>query len=108
MADQSTTATEQATRELTYAEAIREAMSQAMRDDPTIFLMGEDVGVYGGAFGVSLGMVDEFGEERVRDTPISESVIVGAGAGAAVTGMRPIVEIQFSDFLTISMDQLVN
>jgi acetoin:2,6-dichlorophenolindophenol oxidoreductase subunit beta len=96
------------TRELTYAEAIREAMSQAMSDDPTIFLMGEDVGVYGGAFGVSLGMLEEFGEERVRDTPISESVIVGAGAGAAVTGMRPIVEIQFSDFLTISMDQLVN
>ncbi|MCK4516989.1 MAG: alpha-ketoacid dehydrogenase subunit beta, partial [Spirochaetaceae bacterium] len=95
-------------REITYAEAVREAMSQAMREDPTIFLMGEDVGVYGGAFGVSLGMIDEFGEERVRDTPISESVIVGAGAGAAVTGMRPIVEIQFSDFLTISMDQLVN
>ena len=102
------TATQNETRELTYAEAIREAMSQAMRDDPTIFLMGEDVGIYGGAFGVTLGMVDEFGEERVRDTPISESVIVGAGAGAAVTGMRPIVEIQFSDFLTISMDQLVN
>ena len=102
------TAAQNGTRELTYAEAIREAMSQAMRDDPTIFVMGEDVGVYGGAFGVTLGMVDEFGEERVRDTPISESVIVGAGAGAAVTGMRPIVEIQFSDFLTISMDQLVN
>jgi len=96
------------TREITYAEAVREAMSQAMRDDSTVFLMGEDVGVYGGAFGVSLGMVEEFGAERVRDTPISESVIVGAGVGSAVTGMRPIVEIQFSDFLTISMDQLVN
>jgi len=96
------------TREITYAEAVREAMSQAMRADPTVFLMGEDVGVYGGAFGVTLGMIDEFGEERIRDTPISESVIVGAGTGAAVTGMRPIVEIQFSDFLTISMDQLVN
>ena len=70
-------------REITYAQAIREAMSQAMRDDPTVFLMGEDVGVYGGAFGVTLGMVEEFGAERVRDTPISESVIVGAGAGAA-------------------------
>ena len=95
-------------REITYAEAIREAMSQEMRRDSEVFLMGEDVGVYGGAFGVSLGMVDEFGPERVRDTPISEAVIVGAAAGAAVTGMRPIAEIQFSDFISIGMDQLVN
>ncbi len=95
-------------REITYAEAIREAMSEEMRKSEDVYLMGEDVGVYGGAFGVSYGMIDEFGPERVRDTPISEAVIVGAAAGAAVTGMRPIAEIQFSDFITIGMDQLVN
>lgn len=95
-------------REITYADAIKEAMSEEMRRDPDVFFMGEDIGVYGGAFGVSVGMIDEFGEDRVRDTPISEAALVGAGAGAAVTGMRPIVEIQFSDFLAIGMDQLVN
>lgn len=95
-------------RELTYAQAIREAMCHEMRRDENVFLMGEDVGVYGGAFGVSVGMIEEFGPERVRDTPISEAVIAGAAAGAAVTGMRPIAEIMFSDFITISMDQLVN
>lgn len=95
-------------REITYSQAVNEAMSQEMRRDKDVFLMGEDVGVYGGAFGVSVGMVDEFGEDRVRDTPISEAAIVGAGAGAAVTGMRPIVEIMFSDFTTIGMDALVN
>ncbi len=95
-------------REVTYAEAIKEAMSEEMRSSDDIFLMGEDVGIYGGAFGVSYGMFEEFGEERVRDTPISEAAIIGAAAGAAVTGMRPIAEIQFSDFITIGMDQLVN
>lgn len=95
-------------REITYAQAIKEAMSEEMRRDPAVFLMGEDVGLYGGAFGVSVGMFEEFGEERVRDTPISEAVIAGAAAGAAVTGMRPIAEIMFSDFMTIAMDQLVN
>jgi len=95
-------------REITYAEAIREAMSEEMRKSEDVFLFGEDVGIYGGAFGVSYGMFDEFGPERIRDTPISEAVIVGAAAGAAVTGMRPIAEIQFSDFITIGMDQLVN
>ncbi len=95
-------------REITYAQAIKEAMSEEMRADENVFLMGEDVGLYGGAFGVSVGMFDEFGEERVKDTPISEAVIAGAAAGAAVTGMRPIAEIMFSDFTTISMDQLVN
>jgi len=95
-------------REITYAEAVREAMSQEMRKDPNVFLMGEDIGVYGGAFGVSVGMLDEFGPERVRDTPISEAAIMGAAVGAAMTGMRPIAEIQFSDFITIGMDQLVN
>ncbi len=94
--------------EKTYAQAIKEAMSEEMRKDENVFLMGEDVGLYGGAFGVSVGMFEEFGEERIRDTPISEAVIAGAAAGAAVTGMRPIAEIMFSDFTTISMDQLVN
>jgi pyruvate/2-oxoglutarate/acetoin dehydrogenase E1 component len=95
-------------REITYAQAIKEAMSEEMRRDEKVFLMGEDVGVYGGAFGVSVGMIEEFGEERVRDTPISEAAIVGSAAGAAVSGMRPIAEIMFSDFITIGMDQLVN
>lgn len=95
-------------REITYREAVREAMVSAMQEDPETFLMGEDVGVYGGAFGVSRGMVEEFGEERVVDTPLSEAGFVGLGIGAALMGMRPIVEIQFSDFITHSMDQLVN
>jgi pyruvate/2-oxoglutarate/acetoin dehydrogenase E1 component len=95
-------------REITYREAVREAMQQAMRQDEEVFLMGEDVGVYGGAFGVSRGMVEEFGEERVVDTPISEAGYVGLCAGAALMGMRPIAEIQFSDFITHCMDQLVN
>ncbi len=97
-----------ADREITYADAIREAMSEEMRRDPLIYLLGEDIGVYGGAFGVSRGMVAEFGEERVRDTPISEAAITGCAVGSAMTGMRPIVEIQFSDFCTIAMDQIVN
>lgn len=95
-------------RELTYAQAIKEAMTLEMRRDDNVFLMGEDVGLYGGAFGVSVGMFDEFGPQRVKDTPISEAVIAGAATGAAMTGMRPIAEIMFSDFITISMDQLVN
>jgi pyruvate/2-oxoglutarate/acetoin dehydrogenase E1 component len=95
-------------REITYREAVREAMVEAMREDPEVFLMGEDVGVYGGAFGVSRGMVEEFGEERVVDTPISEAGYVGLCAGAALMGMRPIAELQFSDFITHCMDQLVN
>lgn len=96
------------TREITYAEAIREAMSEELRRDPTVFLMGEDIGIYGGAFAVTRGMLEEFGEERIRDTPISEAVIAGAATGAALTGMRPVAEIQFSDFLSLTMDQLVN
>lgn len=94
-------------REITYMEALREGIRQAMAADERVFLMGEDVGVYGGAFGVSAGLIDEFGGERVRDTPISEAAIAGACIGAAITGMRPIGEIQFSDFVTISMEQLV-
>jgi len=93
---------------ITYKEAVRQAMQEEMRRDENVFLLGEDVGVYGGAFGVSLGMLEEFGEERVRDTPISEGVIASAAAGAAVTGLRPIAEIMFSDFITIAMDSLVN
>jgi pyruvate/2-oxoglutarate/acetoin dehydrogenase E1 component len=95
-------------REITYAQAIKEAMCEEMRRDENVFFMGEDIGVYGGAFGVSVGMIEEFGPERVKDTPISEAAIAGGAAGAAVTGMRPICEIMFSDFVTISMDQLVN
>jgi pyruvate dehydrogenase E1 component beta subunit len=96
------------TREITYLEALREAMTQEMRADKEVFLIGEDVGTYGGAFGVSKGMLEEFGHERVRDTPISEAAIAGAATGAALMGMRPIMEIMFMDFLTISMNQLVN
>lgn len=95
-------------KEMTYKDAINLAMKEEMRINEDVFLMGEDVGIYGGAFGVSVGMIEEFGEERVRDTPISEAVIAGAGAGAAVTGMRPIVEIMFMDFTTLAMDSLVN
>lgn len=95
-------------REMTYAQAVKEAMCEEMRANEDVFLMGEDVGLYGGAFGVSVGMFEEFGADRVKDTPISEAVIAGAAAGAAVTGMRPIAEIMFSDFTTIAMDQLVN
>ena len=93
-------------RELTYAEALREALRQAMQSDPTVFLLGEDIGVYGGAFGVTAGLVEEFGTERVRDTPISEAAIAGACIGAALTGMHPVGEIQFMDFVTLSMEQL--
>jgi pyruvate dehydrogenase E1 component beta subunit len=95
-------------REITYLEAVREAMVQEMRRDPNVFLIGEDIGVYGGAFGVSKGMLEEFGPERVRDTPISEAALAGAATGAALMGMRPIMELMFMDFVTISMNQLVN
>jgi len=96
------------TRELTYAEAIREGLAQAMEADPRVFLFGEDVGVYGGAFGVSGDLVHRFGRERVLDTPISERGLAGAAVGAALTGMRPVLEIQFSDFVTLAMEQIVN
>ena len=94
-------------RELSYAEALREALRQAMTADERVFLIGEDIGVYGGAFGVTAGLVDEFGPDRVRDTPLSEAAIAGACIGAALTGMRPVGEIQFMDFVTLSMEQLV-
>jgi len=95
-------------REITYLEAIREAMQQMMRKDKKVFLMGEDVAEYGGAFGVSVGMLEEFGKERILNTPISEDAIAGVAAGAAVSGMRPILEIMFSDFITIAMDEIAN
>jgi pyruvate dehydrogenase E1 component beta subunit len=95
-------------RQLSYAEAIREALAQAMEADPRVFLFGEDVGVYGGAFGVSGDLVHRFGTERVIDTPISELGLAGAAVGAALTGMRPVLEIQFSDFVTLAMEQIVN
>ncbi|HZP88764.1 MAG TPA: alpha-ketoacid dehydrogenase subunit beta [Burkholderiales bacterium] len=95
-------------RELSYAEAIREALAQAMEADPRVFLFGEDVGVYGGAFGVSGDLVHRFGTERVIDTPISELSLAGAAVGAALTGMRPVLEIQFADFVTLAMEQIVN
>lgn len=96
-----------AARELTYAQAVREGLRQAMLADEHVFLLGEDIGVYGGAFGVTDGLLEEFGCERVLDTPISEAGIAGAAIGAAVTGMRPVAEIQFMDFITLSMEQLV-
>ena len=99
---------EQKPREITYLEAIREAMSQEMRRDEKVFVLGEDMGVYGGAFGVTKGMLEEFGPERVRDTPISEAAIAGAATGAALMGMRPIMEIMFMDFITLAMDQISN
>jgi acetoin:2,6-dichlorophenolindophenol oxidoreductase subunit beta len=94
--------------ELTYREAVRDALSSAMRKDDGVFIMGEDIAEMGGSMGVTQGMLDEFGPERVRNTPISEMAIVGAGIGAAMQGMRPVVEIMYQDFLTLSMEQLVN
>ncbi|MCL6429586.1 MAG: alpha-ketoacid dehydrogenase subunit beta [Anaerolineae bacterium] len=94
-------------REISYAEAVREALRMAMQSDGRVFLLGEDIGVYGGAFGVTDGLLEEFGPERVRDTPISEAAIAGAAIGAALVGMRPVAEIQFMDFITLSMEQLV-
>jgi len=96
------------TRELTYLEAIREAMQQKMRQDSNVYLIGEDIAEYGGAFGVTVGMLEEFGKERIRNTPISEEAIAGVAIGSAITGMRPIAEIMFSDFITIAMEQIVN
>lgn len=95
-------------KKMSYAEAIREGMSIRMREDSNVLLFGEDVGAFGGCFGVSAGMFDEFGDKRVRDTPISEGAIVGAAVGSAATGLRPIAELMFGDFLTVGMDQLVN
>src|SRR5580692_362435 len=94
--------------ELTYREAVRDALATAMRQDDSVFIMGEDIAEMGGSMGVTQGLLDEFGPERVRNTPISEMAIVGAGIGAAMQGMRPVVEIMYQDFLTLSMEQIVN
>ena len=94
--------------EITYREAIHDAMVEEMRRDETVFLMGEDIGTYGGAFGVSAGMLAEFGPERVRETPISELAIVGAAAGAAMVGMKPIAEMMFMDFVLLALEPLAN
>jgi pyruvate dehydrogenase E1 component beta subunit len=101
-------ATAPATSRTTYREALRTALREALRRDPRVFLMGEDVGRYGGCFGVSKGLLEEFGPERVRDTPLSESAFVGAGIGAALGGMRPIVEIMTVNFSLLALDQIVN
>jgi pyruvate dehydrogenase E1 component beta subunit len=93
---------------LTYREAVREALREALHRDDRVFLMGEDVGRYGGCFGVSLGLLEEFGPERIRDTPLSESGFVGAGIGAAIAGMRPIVEIMTVNFSLLALDQILN
>ncbi|WP_405358821.1 alpha-ketoacid dehydrogenase subunit beta [Kitasatospora sp. NBC_00085] len=93
---------------MSYREALREAMREALAADDRVFLMGEDVGRYGGAFGVSLGLVEEFGPARVRDTPLSESGFVGAGIGAAIAGLRPIVEIMTVNFSLLALDQILN
>jgi pyruvate/2-oxoglutarate/acetoin dehydrogenase E1 component len=94
--------------ELTYREAVRDTLATAMREDEDVFIMGEDIAEMGGSMGVTQGLVDEFGPERVRNTPISEMAIVGAGIGAAMQGMRPVVEIMYEDFLTLSLEQIVN
>jgi pyruvate dehydrogenase E1 component beta subunit len=93
---------------MTYREAARSALRQALRDDPRVFLMGEDVGRYGGAFAVSHGLLDEFGPERVRDTPLSENTFLGAGIGAALGGLKPIVEVMTVNFSLLALDQIVN
>lgn len=93
---------------MTVREAIKQAMTDEMRIDENVFLMGEDVGIFGGDFGTTVGMLEEFGKERVIDTPISEAAIAGAAAGAASCGMRPIVDMTFMDFVTIAMDAIVN
>ncbi len=103
-----TTTATTTTAQPTYREAMREAMREALRKDDRVFLMGEDVGRYGGSYAVSLGLLEEFGPERIRDTPLSESGFVGAGIGAALAGMRPIVEIMTVNFSLLALDQILN
>lgn len=94
--------------EITYAEAIRSALWEEMKQDERVFIIGEDIGIYGGAFGVTTGMLEEFGEERIIETPISEPSIIGAAIGAALVGMRPVAEIMFMDFILLALDQIGN
>ncbi len=95
-------------KEMTYRDALRLGLQESMRSDPTIVILGEEVGCYGGAYGVTKGLLDEFGRDWVRDTPISEEILVGAAVGAAMTGLRPVAELMYVDFITLAMDQLVN
>jgi len=95
-------------RTITFTQILRETLAAELRRDPSVFLMGEDIGVYGGSFGVTRGLIDEFGPSRVRDTPISEQALTGVAIGAAVAGQRPVIEIMFMDFITLAVDQLVN
>ena len=95
-------------RSVTFTQLLRETLAAELRRDPSVFLMGEDIGVCGGSFGVTRGLIDEFGPERVRDTPISEQALTGVAIGAAVAGQRPVIEIMFMDFITLAVDQLVN
>ena len=95
-------------RELTYTQALSEALSEEMERDETVFLIGEDIGAFGGVFGITKGFVERFGERRVRQTPVSESAIIGTAVGAAMTGLRPVAEIMYVDFITTAMDQVVN
>src|SRR5439155_26804404 len=97
-----------ATRELTQSQAVNEALREELRRDPTVYVIGEDVAEAGTPFKVLSGLVEEFGPERVIDSPISEAGIAGIGLGAAITGMRPVVDIMFGDFMTLVMDQVVN
>jgi pyruvate dehydrogenase E1 component beta subunit len=97
-----------AQRLLTYAEAIREALDEELARDPRVYILGEDVGVWGNLFGCSKGLLDKYGKERVRDTPISEAGITGCAVGSAAAGLRPVLEIMYIDFITIAMDQLIN
>ena len=94
--------------ELTYREAVRDALAHALRADERVFVMGEDIAEMGGSMGVTQGLLEEFGPKRIRNTPISEMAIVGSGIGAAIQGLRPVVEIMYEDFLTLSMEQIVN
>ncbi len=96
------------TPRVTYREAMRQAIREAMQRDPRVFLMGEDVGRYGGCYAVTKGLLEEFGPERIRDTPLSESAFVGAGIGAAMGAMRPIVEIMTVNFSLLALDQIIN
>src|ERR1051326_4167814 len=94
--------------ELSYRESVRDALSRAMREDDDVFVMGEDIAEMGGSMGVTQGMLAEFGPDRVRNTPISEMALVGAGIGAAIQGMRPVVEVMYEDFLTLAAEQIIN
>src|SRR5258707_761785 len=94
--------------EMSYREAVRDALSTAMRQDDDVFIMGEDIAEMGGSMGVTHGMLEEFGPERVRNTPISEMALAGAAIGAAMQGMRPIAEIMYEDFMTLASEQIVN